>query len=227
MTATTIILSGPLGKKFGREYRLHLDTKTPAEATRALCWMLPGFKAYLAGAQARGVAFAVFRGKGKSAENITVHQLHEPAGDVIRFAPVIVGSKNGGVLNVIVGVVLIVIGGLITGWSFGAATPVGTAIAGVGLSMIAGGIVQMLSPQPKLNKGGADSAANQASYVFSGAVNTTAQGNPVPVLYGRMIVGSAVISAGIEADEYSTAANGVGAGTPGGNFKRTPYDPDL
>jgi predicted phage tail protein len=32
-------------------------------------------------------------------------------------------------------------------------------------------------------------------------VNTTAQGHPVPVGYGRMIVGSAVISAGIDVDE--------------------------
>jgi len=40
-----------------------------------------------------------------------------------------------------------------------------------------------------------------SSYVFNGAVNTTAQGHPVPVGYGRMIVGSAVISAGIDVDE--------------------------
>ena len=36
-------------------------------------------------------------------------------------------------------------------------------------------------------------------YHFNGVVNTTAQGNPVPLGYGRMIVGSAVVSAGIYA----------------------------
>ncbi|HNQ32149.1 MAG TPA: hypothetical protein PKJ93_00055, partial [Methanoculleus sp.] len=36
-----------------------------------------------------------------------------------------------------------------------------------------------------------------------GPVNTMAQGHPVPVGYGEMIVGSAVISAGIEIDEVA------------------------
>ena len=40
-----------------------------------------------------------------------------------------------------------------------------------------------------------------ASYTFSGPVNTTAQGQPVPVGYGRLIVGGAVISAGITTEE--------------------------
>ena len=42
---------------------------------------------------------------------------------------------------------------------------------------------------------------NKPSYSFNGAVNTTAQGHPVPVGYGRLVVGSAVISAGIDVDE--------------------------
>ncbi|HCW20974.1 MAG TPA: phage tail protein, partial [Achromobacter sp.] len=46
-----------------------------------------------------------------------------------------------------------------------------------------------------------DSPDNGASYNFNGPVNTSAQGIPVPVLYGRMIVGSAVISAGIYAED--------------------------
>ena len=39
------------------------------------------------------------------------------------------------------------------------------------------------------------------SYIFNGPVNTMAQGHPVPIGYGEMIVGSAVISAGISVDE--------------------------
>ena len=38
---------------------------------------------------------------------------------------------------------------------------------------------------------------NLPSYAFDGAVNTTRQGNPVPICYGSMIVGSQVISAGL------------------------------
>ncbi len=59
----------------------------------------------------------------------------------------------------------------------------------------------MLAPQPKATAGGAE-VTNLPSYTFNGPINTTAQGNPVPLGYGRMIVGSAVISAGITADDY-------------------------
>lgn len=42
---------------------------------------------------------------------------------------------------------------------------------------------------------------NKPSYAFGGPVNSTAQGNPVGVLYGKRRIGGAVISAGIYADD--------------------------
>ena len=54
----------------------------------------------------------------------------------------------------------------------------------------------MLSPQAK-GLGTQDSPNNRPSYSFNGAVNTSVQGGCVGLLYGRMIVGSSVISAGI------------------------------
>lgn len=216
MTATTIKLSGPMGSRFGRSYKLHLDTNSPGEAFRALAAMIPGFREYLVGAKAKGIEFAVWRGKEFEAENISAAQLQDPAGGAVRIAPIVKGSKAGGLLQTIVGAALIVVG-VATSW-----TGVSAALVATGIGMVAGGVVQMLSPQPKLNKS-ADSADNQSSYVFNGPVNTSAQGNCVPVLYGRMIIGSAVISAGMEADEYSAATNGVGAGIAGGSTINNPY----
>jgi len=208
-----------MARRFQKVYTLHLDTKTPGEAFRALAAIVPGFRDYLLGAHRRGIEFAVWRGKGASEENISEVQLSEPAGDTIRIAPILKGSKAG-VLQTILGAVLIVVGAVATAYGYGV---IGTPLINAGIAMAAGGIIQMLSPQSKLNKN-ADSSDNQASYVFSGPVNTTAQGNPVPVLYGRMIVGSAVISAGMEADDYSPTTDGVGPGVPGGSTLNTPYD---
>lgn len=214
VTATTVILSGPMRKRFGREFMLHLDGKSPREAFRALAAVLPGFREYLTGAQARGIEFAVWRGRGKLAQNIGVKQLDEPAGNTIRIAPVVMGSKRAGVLQTIIGVILIIV----SIWT-------GGATLGTGIAMVAGGVVQMLTPVPKLGKS-ADSSGNQPSYVFNGPVNTTAQGGCVPVAYGRIRVGSAVISAGMEAEDYSAATSNIGIGTPAGNSRKTPYDPD-
>jgi hypothetical protein len=110
---------------------------------------------------------------------------------------------------------------------------VGNALIGMGVSMIVGGVVQLLTPMPKGPKN-TDSPDNKPSYVFTGAVNTQAQGNPVPLLYGRMIVGSAVISAGINAEDYAPSSSGVGPGYTAAQYQiddpvfgwnpNTPYD---
>ncbi len=43
----------------------------------------------------------------------------------------------------------------------------------------------------------------QASYSFSGTQNTSRQGVPIPLVYGEMIVGSIVISAGVDTVQVS------------------------
>jgi hypothetical protein len=82
--------------------------------------------------------------------------------------------------------------------------------------MIAGGVVQLLTPLPK-GLHSKDSAGNMPSYSFNGPVNTQAQGNPVPLLYGGPLkVGSAVISAGIDTLETVYAQGGLTVGHMGG-----------
>lgn len=186
----TIRLYGVLGARFGRKFRLAVSN--PAEAVRALCVLLPGFQQYLMGAKAKGMEFAVFVGR----QNLSKEQLHDPPGtDDIRIAPVLVGSKRGGILQTILGVVLIVVGVWTQNYQ----------LVFQGGVMVLGGVAQMLAPQPK-GLGAKDSAENTPNYSMNGAVNTQAQGNPVPVAYGGhdtkgMFVGSAVISGGIYAED--------------------------
>ncbi|PJL44759.1 phage tail protein [Stenotrophomonas maltophilia] len=186
----TIKLYGPMVPLFGREFRLAVNS--PAEAVRALCAILPGFQQYLVRAKEQGIGFAVFVGK----QNLTKEQLQDPPGNEdIRLAPVLLGSKRGGILNIIMGVVLIVVGVYTNNVNL-------IVQGGV---MVVGGVVQMLGPQPK-GLGSQDSVENRPSYSMNGTVNTQAQGNPVPVAYGGhdqkgMLVGSAVISGGIMAGD--------------------------
>jgi predicted phage tail protein len=199
-------LYGEAGRLFGRLHWFQLDTGKTVEAISALIANFPKAEAYFMQSKDRGVGFAVFRGK----QNLTAKELTDPTIDgPIRIAPMIIGSKSGGVFNIILGAVLVIVGylGVSVGEEFGGAAW-GPVLEQVGWGLIAGGVVSLLVPAPKgLNKT-ADAAANQSSYAFSGAVNTQAQGNPVPVLYGEMIVGSAVISAGIQAEDVIGGANG-------------------
>lgn len=190
---TTILLYGQL-RQFGRSFRL--SVRTPAEAIKALCVQIPGFERFLSNAKSRGVEFAVFRGK----TNIGEDELGFGGDGEIRIAPVITGSKRGGALQTIVGAVLIVTGLIITGGTFGAASPFGSALIMMGASMVAGGVVQMLSPQAKGLKTSA-APENTPGYAFGSAKNTTASGNPVPLCIGKRRWGGAIISAAIYAED--------------------------
>ncbi|MBR9956434.1 tail assembly protein [Cronobacter sakazakii] len=188
----TVRLYGALGARFGRVHRLVIAS--PAEACRALSVILPGFEQYMQTAHLRGLRFAVFRGK----KNIGQDELKHNSGEEnIRIAPVIAGSKRGGVLQTILGAVLVV-GALALG-PVGIGAIAGSTAMSIGLmggSMMIGGVVQMLSPQP----GGLASRQdpdNAPSYAFGGPVNTTAMGNPVGLLYGEREIGGAIVSAGI------------------------------
>lgn len=182
----TVKLYGHLGKRFGRVHRF--DIKTPAEAIRALNANFRDFGAYLREHSAPGYRVITDLGE-RSAE-----QLHDLAGGKsIKIVPVTAGAKAAGVGQFILGAVLYVVGWALSGYSAGAST----ALSSVGLAMMVGGASQMLFGPPK--QGGTNNTKNQPSYAFSGPVNTTAQGNPVPVCYGRLLVGSQVISGGMYA----------------------------
>lgn len=194
MTLKTIKLSGVLAANFGHVHRIAV--RNVAEAVRALCITVPGFEKFLMESKDRGLDYAVMVGRVNVAED----ELMNPTGeDEIRLVPVIRGSKKGGILNIVAGVVLIAVGAVIQ-WYAGP-NPVSNYLYGAGISMIVGGVIQLLSPIPKQKDG--DRKDEKQSYIFNGPVNVQAQGGSVPYLAGEMFTGSVVISAGISsADNY-------------------------
>lgn len=197
----TIKLYGTLGARFGRVHTLAVNSA--AEACRALGVLFPGFEQFMIDSKDKGIAFAVFHGK----RNIGKEELNDPPGrSEIRIAPVIQGCKRAGLVQTVVGVALIAAA---TFYSAGTAAGAGAGLFGggvwgvvgsIGISLSLGGVAQMIAGTPK-GLGSQDSADNRPSYSFNGPVNTQAQGNPVPLGYGRLIVGSAVVSAGIYAED--------------------------
>lgn len=188
---TTIKLSGSLAKMFGRAHQRLIST--PREVFRALSVTVPGFEKYLNTSKARGLTYVVMVGK----RNISESDLDFPnAGQEIRIVPVIMGSKRSGILQTILGAALVAV----SIWMPGVSIAASNMMFAAGASMALGGIAQMLSPQP----GGLASkqdADNKASYAFGGVTNTTAQGNPVPLCYGKRRIGGAIISAGIYVED--------------------------
>lgn len=181
-----IKLYGILAKKFGKEFRL--DVESTSEAMRALSVQVPGFEYFMLHAHERGLEFAVFQDK----QNISESELTmTTAAKVIKIVPKVRGAGGGGVLNLVLGAVLIV-GGFFTG---GLTSGLGVALIGAGVGMAIGGVAQMLMPKVDTTQD-QNQDGNKANKGFGGAVTTIAQGNPVPVLYGQREVGGFIASAG-------------------------------
>ena len=132
--------------------------------------------------------------------DLTAEELHHPAGAApISFVPVVAGA--GAVGRILIGVALIAASIFIPGSTAIFATTFGKISLGVGLfgaSLVLGGIAQLLTPTPKVAQGADKQDDPRKSYSFSGVQNTSRAGTPVPIVYGETLVGSVVISAGID-----------------------------
>lgn len=198
----TIKLSGFLGKKFGRAHRLAVDS--PAEAIRALSVIKAGFREFLENSHKNGVAYRFLVGNEaleRSELKESLHMTHSMK-TTFELVPVINGAKSS-LGQILFGAALMAF----AWWALpamgfaavGAAGAMSTSVFGIGMSLALGGVAQLLAPKVKAeNK---EAVENEPSYIFNGAVNTIAQGNPVPILYGRMRVGSQVVSAGITSND--------------------------
>lgn len=186
----TVKLYGDLGKRFGRVHRLSVNS--PAEAIRALEANHRGFQNYLIEASDRNVGFQVVNG---GAEIESVDQVHDPASREIKIIPRVMGASAGG--RILIGAALVAASFLLPGVGIALGATASSFMFSVGASLVLGGVAQLLSPQPSID-GPQEDPENEPSYAFNGPVNTTAQGQPVPICYGRMLVGGAVISASLD-----------------------------
>lgn len=188
----TIIFHGVLADKFGKKYRLAVHSAR--EATHAIACQLPEFKKFMLNAENQGMRFAVFVGNELNRNtNIGERELDNLTDkDTIHIVPKIMGSGGDamGWLQVVAGAVMVGVGFLASGITAGAST----ALISAGIGLMVGGASTLLMPTPELEN--ADEDGNRSNYGFGGAVTTVAQGNPVPVLYGRRQIGGFIVSAG-------------------------------
>ena len=192
-----IKLYGKLAKFIGHRV-LEADVATAAEAVRFLLANWPELEAHMSDQYYR-VSVGTY--------DLTAEELYDPAGAApISFVPVVAGA--GAVGRIIVGVLLVAVAIAFPLIGVGAAaiaagTTVGAVSASIaltGLSLIIGGISQLLTPTPTTSK---DEGDPRKSFSFSGIQNTNRAGVPVPVVYGETLVGSVVISAGIDIVQVS------------------------
>ena len=182
-----IKLYGKLAKFIGKRV-LEADVATAAEAVRFLVANWPEVEKHMADQHYRVSA---------GTYDLSLDEIHDPAGQqVIKIVPVVAGA--GAVGRIIAGVALLAAAIFIPGFAAWAGPTAYALIIGVGSSLVLGGVAQLISPVPKTPTGLDSQQDPRKSYSFSGVQNTSRQGTPVPVVYGETLVGSVVISAGID-----------------------------
>ncbi len=189
----TIRIYGRLAK-FLKRRKFEAEVSSAAEAVRFLLANFPQLEPELVKGHYR-----VSVGGYDLAED----ELQAPAGQQeIKIIPVVAGA--GAVGRIIAGVALIALSFFLPPV---AGIALGTIAFGIGASLVLGGVAQLLTPVPQLYAPGAsgnDTAKDpRKSYSFSGIQNTSRQGLPVPIVYGETLVGSVVISAGIDTEQVT------------------------
>ena len=192
-----VYLYGDLAEKYGDVHRF--DVRSIGETMRALEANFPGFKRSID----KEAEYNVVRGEklaeGDALNNETIFMKFKK-GD-FHIAPAIVGAKSGIIASVL-GAVLIVVGVVLTVGSYGSASALGAPLIKLGAALMIGGVVMMLTPVPSNpDYGERESSDERASFLFDGARNTTEQGGAIPVIYGRVLVGSTIISSALDVED--------------------------
>ena len=137
-------------------------------------------------------------------------ELHNPIGQSdISIVPVISGA-GGNFGKILLGAALIggafAFGGLTFTGGFGkslaAASGFTKAAFGVGSALVLSGVSDMLFPVPDIPDF-SNEEDPRISFSFSGVQNTSRAGTSHPIVYGEIVTGSVVISAGIDTNQVA------------------------
>ena len=242
----TVRLLDDLGARYGSEH-VYFNLRSPAEAIKLLCINHPALQKELTEAHQHGVGYTlvqagtflayedlqlplgkndlvlapVIAGSGGSAGKILVGA----ALIAVAIAAPGVGLFGGGALGfgVVAGA---------TGFAATAAAAAGT----IGIGLVLSGTAQLLSPQPTIPtlqnrtapgqntnaagpQGVSRATSGQQSYAFTGPANTVGVGATVPLVYGKLLIGSHLLSSRVQVADDSNPT-GEFFGITGGSSVR-------
>jgi predicted phage tail protein len=194
-----VYVHGAAGRTFGRRFRL--DVQSPAEAVRALMMLRPGLRAVLRVGWWRVIVGPARIRNGVTAEQLNMHMGSQPL-HLVPATPPAGGGSGKSIGSIILGSVLIIAGAVMTIFSWGTLGPIGVSLMLSGVSMVAGGIAGLLTTTPGMPDPTTQAKPDdRPSFLFNGVVNNSQQGVPVPLIFGRHLVGSIVVSAGLTSED--------------------------
>lgn len=218
-----IYLEGEIADKFGHEFEMNVSSFR--EALQCLELNCPEFRQYLIECHEKGIGFIC------SVDDEPLNQeekllLHYPKGSfTIQSVPA--GSKGGfGKILAAIAIAALIIANPSNIFILeGALTTWGTIAASLAINLAITGIQELMAPDPSVD------TQQDESYLFQGSSQNIIEGDPVPILYGKLRIPGRPISFEIKnaerqfIDYVQTGQNSVippmdggggGGGGPGG-----------
>ena len=226
---THVKLMGEIGEKFGTEWDMNVSSFR--DMFRLIDCQTEGFKKYLLDCADKGINFTIQN--GEDLVDGTLDAMIAPVKETVIITPIAAGAGASDVFKVVIGALLIIYGpGLVDslfaaggegavvtsemsaveGQAYAAetvttSTKVGKwqiaarrAVQGLGASLGMDGVTGYLTPDTPSEAG--------KSYLYDGPENNVLQGAPVPLLYGRLLVGGSVINFGFIEDQVTYQQSG-------------------
>lgn len=203
-----------MGELFGEVHRLNV--KTIQEAMNAIDTMKGGLRTYLTDCTENGIEFTVQKGEEfMDYDNLAM----ELGKDDIIISPVPAGSASD-IVKTIIGILLIVasffVDAIAPGVGEGMRVKIAAGLFTVGINLALMGIIEMTMDEP-------EELDEQNSTLFNGPINNTKSGIPVPLAYGELEVGGAVVNFGFTdyrikgnaGYEFVSKGTATGTGTSG------------
>jgi|GEM_PF-1754378 len=179
---TIVNIHGILGREYGNSFLLSLPN--PKDVLEAIDCNRQGFLQRLVELQREGLCYDMIINKKRITNGPDMDHMSNPA--TVDLVPAISGS--GPLMAP-----LLMTTGLFTAGSAGLAFA-----ASIANFVLFAAISYALTPKPENEALEISSKASKSSLIFSNTVNLASQGSPVPIGYGRLLVGSQVIQATIK-----------------------------
>ncbi len=208
---TTINIHGILGHEFKSVLKLSINK--PKEIIDAISCSFPLFRHRINELGQQGIHYSMLIDGEvpKTFEQLSIKR----APKVVDLIPAVCGQGSN---NAAIGILIAVVGGILT---FGAGTVAGaaffgayqTAAMGAGVAMVSMGIQMALAPKPDMKRQESAVGGAKQSFMIGSKANVAEQGIPVPVGYGRLRVGSAIIQSTVKSYPQNYSAVDALAGS--------------
>ena len=187
---TKIKLYGKLKKIYGESFEF-ANIKTPMDVVKAMNTLFPGFRDYVVSeAKAGGHYEIIVDGESKNALELNQKS---PKIQEVQITPCLIGN---GVVAITIAIGVVAIG---VGIAIGATTALGAFFIALGVGLIIAGIMYLLTPIPENEpqEQNIKASIKNSSFLFQNPKNVSTQGRAIPIIYGRLKVGSYVVGTSV------------------------------